>query len=299
MSVFISYAHEDKTFVETLGANLFKRNFHIFIDRWELKVGDSLLDHIQAELKDCSFVCCVLSKASISSEWCRREINAGLMRELSERRTVLLPLLIEDCEIPPFLKDKVFADFRNDYESGLDELLNALAKISNPSLGRVTSGPYHNDYAVSWKYAPGKLLVEIYAVCFSKEQEWSVLIETAITANQLASERFGKLLSVNSDYAVSVVLGHIATASSDPQMVLLLSSAERVDREIRLRDRKLGFEYTISIQARRLGADPGKDVVIHFGGTWKNICEDYVSKTPKFSDSESAQAFELLKDWNK
>src|SRR5262245_61248029 len=79
MSVFISYAHEDKQFVETLGANLFKRNFHIFIDRWELKVGDSLLDHIQSELKDCSFICCVLSKASISSEWCRREINAGLM----------------------------------------------------------------------------------------------------------------------------------------------------------------------------------------------------------------------------
>ena len=188
-------------------------------------------------------------------------------------------------------------NFRKNYESGLDELLNALAKISNPSLGRVMAGPYHNDYGVSWKYLSGILRVEIFSVCFTKDQEWSLLIETFIEANKEASERFRKLLSVNSDYALSTVLAALALASEDPQMVLLLSSSEPIERTIVIRDKNRGLEYKISLRARRLGADPGKDVVIHFGGTWKNLCQDYVSKTPKFSASESLRASELLKDW--
>jgi hypothetical protein len=45
MAVFISYSHADKTFVAKLAANLVKHNAHVWVDRWELNVGDSILNH--------------------------------------------------------------------------------------------------------------------------------------------------------------------------------------------------------------------------------------------------------------
>jgi hypothetical protein len=43
MSIVISYAHEDSDFVDNLAGNLFKNRVHVWLDRWELKVGDSIL----------------------------------------------------------------------------------------------------------------------------------------------------------------------------------------------------------------------------------------------------------------
>ena len=66
---------------------------------------------MQQAIQDSSALLVVLSKASVASEWCRKELNAGLMRELDEKRVVVLPLLVDDCEIPLFLREKMYADF--------------------------------------------------------------------------------------------------------------------------------------------------------------------------------------------
>jgi hypothetical protein len=65
----------------------------------------------------------VLSEASVKSEWVKRELNAALMKELKRKSVVVLPLLLQDCEIPPLVADKKYADFRQGYDAGLAELL--------------------------------------------------------------------------------------------------------------------------------------------------------------------------------
>jgi len=62
----------------------------------------------------------------VSSDWVRREINAGLAIELEKRGVFVLPVLIQDCQIPIFLKDKRYANFRESYQFGLEELLSTL-----------------------------------------------------------------------------------------------------------------------------------------------------------------------------
>ncbi len=84
MPILISYAHEDKEFAEKLAVHLVRQKAHVWIDQWELKVGDSILEKIQSAIKTASALLIVLSKASVASEWCRRELSAGLMRELEE-----------------------------------------------------------------------------------------------------------------------------------------------------------------------------------------------------------------------
>ena len=122
-SVFISYSSKDRSFVERLATDLRSRGLYVWFDQWELKVGDSLIEKINAGITSQDYLVVVLSKTSVRSQWVMKELNAALMRELNERRVVVLPILIEDCAIPPLLSDKVYADFRSDYSLGLNKLL--------------------------------------------------------------------------------------------------------------------------------------------------------------------------------
>ena len=49
------------------------------------------------------------------------------MEELSGKGVAVLPVLIEDCELPSLLKDRVYADFRRDFNAGLQKLLALFA----------------------------------------------------------------------------------------------------------------------------------------------------------------------------
>jgi hypothetical protein len=39
------------------------------------------------------------------------------------KKIFVIPVLIQDCEIPPLLKHKRFIDFRKSYDNGIQELL--------------------------------------------------------------------------------------------------------------------------------------------------------------------------------
>ena len=136
MPIFISYSHDDKDFVDRLAANLVKANTHVWVDRWELHVGDSLIRRVQEAMGHASAILVVLSKASVESEWFKKELDVGLIRELEERQVVVLPLLIEDCVIPPFLRDKLYADFRRNFDEGLRAVLEAVARVTSEVRGR-------------------------------------------------------------------------------------------------------------------------------------------------------------------
>ena len=82
-----------------------------------------MIRRIQDAISEAAGLIVVLSKASVASEWCRKELSAGLIRELEEKRVILLPVLIEECKIPLFLRDKKWADFRSDFKEGLKQVL--------------------------------------------------------------------------------------------------------------------------------------------------------------------------------
>jgi len=41
------------------------------------------------------------------------------MRELDEKRVVVLPVIVEECDIPLFLREKMYADLRTNFNTGL------------------------------------------------------------------------------------------------------------------------------------------------------------------------------------
>lgn len=48
------------------------------------------------------------------------------MRSISKGKINILPIVIEEVELPPLLSDIKYADFKNSYRDGLDQLLQAL-----------------------------------------------------------------------------------------------------------------------------------------------------------------------------
>ena len=103
MGVFISYSSKDKSFVEKLSNKLVENRVGVWLDKWEMKPGDSLIDKIQNGIEDSSHLLVVLSKNYAESEWCRKEQNAGLIKEIDNKQVVVIPILLEDCTLPMFL----------------------------------------------------------------------------------------------------------------------------------------------------------------------------------------------------
>jgi TIR domain len=141
MPIFISYSRQDSGFVDRLARNLALRRHNVWMDRWEMNVGDSLIDKIQSAITDSSAILVVLSRHSVSSEWCKKELNSGLMRELAERKVLLLPCVIDDCDIPLFLREKLYADFRSNPDEALSQLDDALLRITNRQQGTAMPRP--------------------------------------------------------------------------------------------------------------------------------------------------------------
>jgi glycosyltransferase involved in cell wall biosynthesis/tetratricopeptide (TPR) repeat protein len=126
--VFVSHSSQDKAFVRKLVDELNRHDLKVWFDEREIKVGDSIVEGISRGLRDSEYLMVVLSKSSVSSRWVREELNTTLTDQLSGKGGVVLPVLIEDCEIPPLLKGRLYADFRGDFDTAVDKLLDVLGQ---------------------------------------------------------------------------------------------------------------------------------------------------------------------------
>lgn len=124
--VFLCHSSSDKLFVDRLASDLEKVNIGVWYDKWEIKVGDSLIEKIQEGLNNNDYLVIILSPESVISEWVKRELNSALMKEIKEKKVVVLPCLISNCSMPVFLSEKKYADFTKSYEDGFTDLLLAI-----------------------------------------------------------------------------------------------------------------------------------------------------------------------------
>lgn len=126
--IFISHSSIDKAAVKRLCTDLRNNDVDVWLDEWEIDVGDNIVQKVQEGLKNATFVAIWLTQNSIEFGWVQKEWNATIYREISDKEVRVLPLLAEDCEIPYFLADKKHADFRSRYQDGLDQILKVLKK---------------------------------------------------------------------------------------------------------------------------------------------------------------------------
>ena len=131
--VFLSYTSKDKPFAHKLALDLRKAGVHVWVDLFEIKIGDSLIEKIREGINKADYIGVILSPQSVNSQWVKQELNMALTQEIASQKIRVLPILIEKCDLPPFLRDKHYADFTVSYDIGLDALLNVLVPKADMS----------------------------------------------------------------------------------------------------------------------------------------------------------------------
>ncbi|NIM16666.1 MAG: TIR domain-containing protein [Candidatus Aminicenantes bacterium] len=129
-SVFISYSSKDKDFVFKLASDLKYRGIDVWLDEWEINVGDEIRQKIEEGIEKYEYFIIILSTHSTNSTWVQKELNAAYMKEIELNKVVILPVLVENCMIPKLISGKLYADFSSSYQTGLNKLLKVLTPNS-------------------------------------------------------------------------------------------------------------------------------------------------------------------------
>ncbi len=124
--LFISYATANRSFVVRLADSLRALDHHVCLDVHNITAGQGIPQRVATEVESADYLLAVLSTDSVFSSWMQHEWYAKYWEEVNTRKTKVIPLLLEDCTVPFFLRPKRYADFRANYHQGLAELERAL-----------------------------------------------------------------------------------------------------------------------------------------------------------------------------
>ena len=101
--MFISYQYADKELAHSLEVELRARGAETWIDSKNLRLGDSMIERISQAIAEGYFLVALVSPASVKSEWCRTELGYAMSKAISDRRVAVLPLRVNEAEMPPIL----------------------------------------------------------------------------------------------------------------------------------------------------------------------------------------------------
>jgi DNA-binding Lrp family transcriptional regulator len=146
-SVFLSYSHSDKQVVRDFADLLKKQQVRVWRDEDAIQVGDSLVEKIQYGLNSADFVAFFISKSSLSSEWARRELDIAISKEvLGGSNAKLVPILLDDVEIPAVLRNVMYLDLRDrDVAKAVNSFMQSIQFQSRENIRNQASRSNHAD----------------------------------------------------------------------------------------------------------------------------------------------------------
>lgn len=134
--IFISHSSRDKAAALQLATTLNFCGVDVWLDDWELEVGQSLTEGIAKAMDESRFIAILITENYNKTVWTKTEYKKALAREQKEQRTVMLPLIVGEAEIPDFLEDKIYIDLRKEYFCGLVKLVGMIHGLSSHRVSR-------------------------------------------------------------------------------------------------------------------------------------------------------------------
>ena len=139
-TVFLSHSSLDKPAARRLADSLTMHGIDVWIDEGEIKVGNPISGRISDGLEKCDYLVALLSKNSVESEWVKREIFSRLHSDAANAQHSILPVQLEDCEIPLLLTDLLRADLRENHAAAVSSLVKAIRVPRRPEQAPRSSG---------------------------------------------------------------------------------------------------------------------------------------------------------------
>lgn len=97
--IFISHSSKDKEFANLVVAQLRSPDMAPWIDGEQIIAGDDIFDQLGQGLQLMDTLVFLISAASLRSEWVDLEVKYAVRREITERRVLVQPFIIDDSPI--------------------------------------------------------------------------------------------------------------------------------------------------------------------------------------------------------
>ncbi len=124
---FISHNNTQKTWVRRLAAELKLRNIRYFLDEECIGLGEDIVNAIGVGLKSSRHVLLILSAQSVASRWVELEWATSLYDDPDAAAKRLIPIRVDECEIPYLLRRLNYLDARSmDIQAVAQKLLTVL-----------------------------------------------------------------------------------------------------------------------------------------------------------------------------
>lgn len=147
--IALSFAGEDRSVAEAVASLLAEKNIRVFYDLYEEAAlwGKDLYQHLCHIYRDRARFCLVFLSASYAQKsWTRHELKQAQARAISENAEYILPLRIDDTEIPGISSTMAYIDLRN--RSISDVVTIVLKKLGQSSPISRSDANYHfNKFA--------------------------------------------------------------------------------------------------------------------------------------------------------
>jgi hypothetical protein len=125
-NVFISHRSADAKEAERLANELVKAGHRVWLDRWKIDVGDSIVQRINEGLEGSTYLILCYSSSGVLSPWTGQEWMSFLAGQLNGKDAKLLPARLTGGEPPAILEGTKYADMVKDWDKGVADLLRAI-----------------------------------------------------------------------------------------------------------------------------------------------------------------------------
>jgi TIR domain len=125
---FICHASEDKHLARSIWIRLEQYGITSWLDEAEMNAGDILVQKLSSAIHTSRWFIALLTPASVTKKWVTFELNQAMDREVRECRIFIIPIVADPCEIPAYLRNKVYIDLsdRDKYDIGIGSLLRTI-----------------------------------------------------------------------------------------------------------------------------------------------------------------------------
>lgn len=134
--VALSFAGEDRAYADQLADCLTKKNVKVFYDKYEEAElwGKDLYEHLASVYKDKAFYCVIFISTHYASKlWTTHERRSAQARAFKESGEYILPLRLDDTEVPGILPTVAYQDLRR---TSIDHVCDlVLQKLANATAG--------------------------------------------------------------------------------------------------------------------------------------------------------------------
>ncbi len=126
-NIFISHRGEDIDLSEQLAQDLRNYGNDVWLDKWEIKLGDSIIEKMNQGLAGANYVILCYSSSGIDTPWMSAEWMSSFARQLGGANIKIIPVILSGGEPPAILADRQYIDLRSEWDNGVQKIVDIIS----------------------------------------------------------------------------------------------------------------------------------------------------------------------------